>query len=249
MTIHRSVTIGVLALQGAFREHIAYFKHLIESNPDEYAVYDFDIKEVRTKEDLVLCDSLVIPGGESSSISYIAERTELLPHLYKFVSDESKSVWGTCAGLIFLSKQLINGIENQRVLGALDIEVSRNAFGRQIDSFEQSLDFSSFIPGCTDFPTVFIRAPVVTKILNQKDSLKEGVIRSNNSYQNQAPVKVLYSLKNYDGKDHELIVAVQQGHILGTSFHPELAEDYRFHKWFLDEFVIKKLQQYIDRII
>ena len=96
---------------------------------------------------------------------------------------------------------------------------------------------------------MFIRAPVVTKILNQKDSLKEGVIRSNNSYQNQAPVKVLYSLKNYDGKDHELIVAVQQGHILGTSFHPELAEDYRFHKWFLDEFVIKKLKQYIDRII
>ena len=76
--------------------------------------------------------------------------------------------FGDLCWIDFLSKQLINGIENQRVLGALDIEVSRNAFGRQINSFEQSLDFSSFIPGCTAFPTVFIRAPVVTKILNQK---------------------------------------------------------------------------------
>ncbi|CAX44502.1 SNO-family glutamine amidotransferase, putative [Candida dubliniensis CD36] len=247
MTIERSVTIGVLALQGAFREHIAYFNHVIESNPDQYSEYDIRLKEVKTKQDLEQCDSLVIPGGESSSISYIAERTELLPHLYEFVSDKSKSIWGTCAGLIFLSKQLVNGIENQQILGALDIEVSRNAFGRQIDSFEQSLDFSSFIPGCTDFPTVFIRAPVVTKILIQRECLKEEVIRSNNSYQNPAPVKVLYSLKNYDGKDHELIVAVKQGHILGTSFHPELADDYRFHKWFLDEFVIKKLKQYTGR--
>ncbi|EMG46671.1 SNO3 Probable pyridoxal 5'-phosphate synthase subunit SNO3 [Candida maltosa Xu316] len=241
MTTTKPVVVGVLALQGAFREHIAYFNHILASNPSEYSEYDFKIIEVRTKEQLDTCDSLVIPGGESSSISYIAERTNFLQSLYDFVSDESKSVWGTCAGLIFLSKHLINGIEQQKTLGALNIEVSRNAFGRQIDSFEQNLDFSSFIPGCTDFPTVFIRAPVVTKILTAKDELKEGVLKSPNSYENKAPVEVLYSLKNYDGKDNELIVAVQQGHVLGTSFHPELADDYRFHKWFLDEFVIKRL--------
>ncbi|RCK56148.1 Pyridoxal 5'-phosphate synthase subunit SNO1 [Candida viswanathii] len=241
MTTTKPVILGVLALQGAFREHIAYFKHLIDTHPTEYSAFDFHIIEVRTKEDLELCDALVIPGGESSSMSYIAERTQLLPELYKFVADESKSVWGTCAGLIFLSKHLINGIEQQKTLGALDIEVSRNAFGRQIDSFEQHLDFSSFIPGCTDFPTVFIRAPIVTKILDKKDQAKEGVLKSENTYQNKAPVELLYSLKNYDGKDNELIVAVKQGHVLGTSFHPELADDYRFHKWFLDDFVLKRV--------
>lgn len=242
MTTTKPVILGVLALQGAFREHIAYFKHLIDSNPTEYSAYDFKIIEVKTKQDLELCDSLVIPGGESSSMSYIAERTQLLPELYKFVADKSKSIWGTCAGLIFLSKHLINGIDEQKTLGALDIEVSRNAFGRQIDSFQQPLDFSKFIPDCHDFPTVFIRAPVVTKILDQKDYAKEqGVLKSENTYQNKAPVEILYSLKNYDGKDNELIVAIKQGHILGTSFHPELADDYRFHKWFLDEFVLKKV--------
>lgn len=196
MTTTKPVILGVLALQGAFREHIAYFKHLIDSNPTEYSAYDFKIIEVKTKQDLELCDSLVIPGGESSSMSYIAERTQLLPELYKFVADESKSIWGTCAGLIFLSKHLINGIDEQKTLGALDIEVSRNAFGRQIDSFQQPLDFSKFVPDCHDFPTVFIRAPVVTKILDQKDYAKEqGVLKSENTYQNKAPVGLLIPLK------------------------------------------------------
>ncbi|EGW34887.1 uncharacterized protein SPAPADRAFT_58017 [Spathaspora passalidarum NRRL Y-27907] len=246
MTTSKSVVIGVLALQGAFREHIAYFNELIQQNPNDYADYEFNIIEVKTKEDLSQCDSLVIPGGESTSISYIAERTHLLPHLYEFIADESKSVWGTCAGMIFLSRQLLNGKLNQKILGGLNVEVSRNAFGRQLNSFEQPLDFSSFIPGCTNFPTVFIRAPVVTRILSnpvhsqEEDHHKQGVIMTENPYVNNASVEVLYSLKNYDSQDHDLIVAVKQGHILGISFHPELAGDYSFHKWFIDEFVLKR---------
>ena len=98
-------------------------------------------------------------------------------------------------------------------------------------------------------PHVFIRAPVVTKILNQKDSLKRRGNKIKQLIPESSTRQSIIFIENYDGKDHELIVAVQQGHILGTSFHPELAEDYRFHKWFLDEFVIKKLKQYIDRII
>ncbi|RLV92105.1 Pyridoxal 5'-phosphate synthase subunit SNO1 [Spathaspora sp. JA1] len=254
MTTSQTVTIGVLALQGAFREHIAYFNELLKENSQEYSEYEFKIIEVKTKEDLQTCDSLVIPGGESTSISYIAERTNLLPYLYEFISDETKSIWGTCAGMIFLSRQLINGKLNQKILGGLNVEVSRNAFGRQLNSFEQPLDFSGFMPGVEKFPTVFIRAPVVTRILSptqieQEEEheilhhlhAEEGIIRSENRYINHAPIEVLYSLKNFDNHDHELIVAVKQGHILGISFHPELAGDYRFHKWFIDEFVLKRL--------
>ena len=241
MTIAKPVTLGVLALQGAFREHINYFKAVIQQNEEKYSSYSINVIAVRTKEDLDKCDSLVIPGGESSSMSYIAERTNLLPHLYDFVSNESKSIWGTCAGLIFLAREIENAVENQTCLGGLDIQVSRNAFGRQLDSFEQKLDFSGFIPGCEDFPTVFIRAPVVTKILTNGErsgSAPHKIVRSNNTYINRAPVEVLYKLHNYDGKENELIVAVRQGRILGTSFHPELSDDNRFHQWFIDEFVL-----------
>lgn len=91
MTVPKPVTLGVLALQGAFREHITYFKSVIQQSEEKYSSYSINIIAVRTKEELENCDALVIPGGESSSMSYIAERTNLLPHLYDFVSDESKS--------------------------------------------------------------------------------------------------------------------------------------------------------------
>ncbi|KAI5953350.1 SNO1 [Candida jiufengensis] len=232
MTKTKNITIGVLSLQGAFLEHELYFKKAITNNEQQYLNYSFNIIQVRTKDQLNQCDSLVIPGGESSTMSYIAERTELLPHLYNFIADESKSIWGTCAGLIFLSKDILNGVKDQKCLGGLNIQVNRNAFGRQVDSFEKKLDFSEFIEGCNDFPTIFIRAPVVTKILDGEFN------KNGNNYNNPAPVEILYKLQNYHG-DKELIVAVRQGRILGTSFHPELSDDYRFHQYFIDEFVLK----------
>ena len=239
MTTTKKKVIGVLALQGAFIEHIEYFNKAIQLNSDNYLSYTFTIIPIKTKEELQQCDALVIPGGESSSMSYIAERTNLLPHLYAFVADENKTVWGTCAGLIFLSKQIQNGLENQKCLGGLNIETNRNAFGSQLDSFVTNLDFSKFIPNCNNFPAVFIRAPVVTKIFAENDSsvLTKIPKSENNTSTNTEKVQVLYQLE-LDKND--LIVAVRQGRILGTSFHPELADDYRFHQWFIDEFVIKK---------
>lgn len=226
-----NTTVGVLALQGAFCEHIEYLRQVVSAS--EYEQHAFEIIEVRNPQDLAKCSSLVIPGGESTAISLAAERTGLLEPLEKFVHDESKAVWGTCAGLIFLLAHLRNGKPDQKVLGALDIEVTRNAFGRQLALFEQHLDFSSFIPGLTDFPAVFIRAPVVSKILSKTDLEKtDGVITARNVGTSPYPIEMLYKLD-------DLVVAVRQGRRLGTSFHPELADDYRFHKWFIDEFVLK----------
>lgn len=229
MTVEKTYTIGVLALQGAFIEHIRHFERCKDQLNE-----DLKFIEVRTEQELNKCDSLVIPGGESTSISLIAQRTGLLIPLMSYVKS-NKPIWGTCAGLIFLSKEIINGQPGQQILGGMDIQVKRNAFGRQLDSFESNLDFSSFIPGVTKFPTVFIRAPVISKILSDDSHNEEGdiIISSKNDYVNESKPEVLYKLEN------GLIVAVRQGNKLGTSFHPELSEDTRFHKWFLEEFVIK----------
>lgn len=237
MTISNQLVVGVLALQGAFKEHIELFNKASKNYQQE-----FSFIEVRTKDQLVKCDALVVPGGESTSMSLIAERTEMLEPLVNYISS-NKPIWGTCAGLIFLAKQIVNGRPGQKILGALDIQVKRNAFGRQLDSFEQNLDFSSFISDVLDFPTIFIRAPVVSKVLetNYNNELitingiiDEGdVIFSTNKHINNHPVEILHKLEN------GLIVAVKQGKVLGTSFHPELSDDPRFHKWFIDEFVLK----------
>ncbi|CAH6718692.1 probable pyridoxal 5'-phosphate synthase subunit Sno3p [[Candida] jaroonii] len=229
MTIEKTLVVGVLALQGAFIEHINHFKQCqVES-------YAFSFVEVRTEEELNKCHALVIPGGESTAISLISQRTGLLKPLMDFVKS-NKPIWGTCAGLIFLSKQIINGKPGQQILGGMDIQVERNAFGRQLDSFQQNLDFSSFIPELTDFPTVFIRAPVISKILNDEQQSDDAdVIYSKNDYVNDRPVEVLHKL------DNGFIVAVRQGNKLGTSFHPELSENHKFHQWFLQDFVVNSI--------
>lgn len=207
--------IGVLALQGAFLEHANHLKKCLAAN--DYGV-GIDVRIIKTPEELAKCDALIIPGGESTSMSLIAQRTGLYPHLYKFVHNPEKVIWGTCAGLIFLSAQLENENALVKTLGVLKVDVRRNAFGRQAQSFTKECDFSKFIPGCTDFPATFIRAPVVEEILDP------------------IAVKSLYELP-MNGKN--VVVAAQQDHnILVTSFHPELAEnDIRFHDWFIRQFV------------
>lgn len=234
MTISRKITVGVLALQGAFIEHI---KHFEGATKNGYSDCEFEFIEVRTEEQLDRCHGLVIPGGESTAISLIAQRTNLLTLLMHYVRSE-KPIWGTCAGLIFLSTQVENGKPGQQLLGGMSIQVKRNAFGRQLQSFQADLDFSSFISLVTDFPTIFIRAPVITSVLsdaNGPKNVSDDIIHSKNDYENKAPVEILHQL------DDGLIVAVRQGTKLGTSFHPELSSDYRFHKWFIDEFVVKAL--------
>lgn len=184
------MNIGVLALQGAFIEHEIILRQL-----------GADTRQVRLPEHLDGLDALVIPGGESTTIGKLATTYGLLDLLRDFAL--RKPVWGTCAGMIFLAKDI--GIDRQPVLGVMDIAVRRNAFGRQVDSFEVNLDIA-VLPGGA-FHAVFIRAPVIAAV-------GEGV-------------DVLAQL------DDGTIVAARQGHWLVTAFHPELTGDSRLHQYFM----------------
>jgi 5'-phosphate synthase pdxT subunit len=186
--------IGILALQGAFREHEKMLRQL-----------GVEAVEVRLPDDLEGLDGLIIPGGESTTIGKLAVEYGLVQPLRQFAA--AKPVWGTCAGMIFMAKDI--GRE-QPLLGMMDIKVERNAFGRQIDSFETSLDVSRLNGSDRRFPAVFIRAP---KIVAAEE--EDGV-------------EVLARLE--DGT----AVAAQQGHWLVTAFHPELSADPRFHRYFVE---------------
>ena len=186
--------IGVLALQGDFAEHIAMLKRL-----------NIETEEVRLPEQLKGLDGLIIPGGESTTIGKLAVAYNLMDPLKEF--GQRHAIWGTCAGAIFLSKDVSR---DQPLLGLMDIKVERNAFGRQVDSFEEDLDVPELKQATNsneDYHAVFIRAPIIESV--------------------SGDAKVLASVP--DGR----IVAAQQGHLLATSFHPELTNDTRFHEYFL----------------
>jgi 5'-phosphate synthase pdxT subunit len=186
--------VGVLALQGDFREHLAVLRSL-----------GADAVPVRREEDLQSVAGLVIPGGESSVMDKLS-RLFGLAEPVKAAIASGMPVYGTCAGLIMLSDTILDGIVGQESLGGLDVCVRRNAFGSQTSSFEVDLD----IPAVGDVPmhAVFIRAPVVERVGDD--------------------VTVVSALE--DGR----VVAVEQGNLLGTSFHPEMTGDTRFHEYFLD---------------
>jgi len=177
--------IGVLALQGDFAEHVDIFQRL-----------GIDAREVRHPQELSGLDGLVIPGGESTTIARLISEFDLLEPLRERAQN-GFPVWGTCAGMIVLA---------QRASDALAIAVRRNAFGRQVDSFEADLAVPAL--GQQAFHAVFIRAPIVEEV-------SDGV-------------EVLAKLEN--GK----AVAVRQANALATAFHPELTEDDRFHRYFID---------------
>lgn len=186
--------IGVLALQGDFAEHISMLKKL-----------GVETAEVRLPKHLDGLDGLIIPGGESTTIGKLAVAYDLLDPLKEF--GKTRAIWGTCAGAIFLSKDIGR---DQPLLGLMDIKVQRNAFGRQVDSFETDLEIDELYKATgTEHPyhAVFIRAPIIETVGEK--------------------VKVLSALE--DGR----IVAAQEGHLLATSFHPELTEDTRFHEYFI----------------
>ncbi len=183
--------IGVLAIQGDFAEHI-----------DMLAELGVEAREIRLPEQLVSLDGLIIPGGESTTLSRLMSIYGLREPI-KQMADEGRAVWGTCAGMIMLAKEITE--QDPIPLSIMDIGVQRNAFGRQVDSFEQTLKVRSL--DCGFFHGIFIRAP--------------GIIRVGDG------VTVLASLE--DGRP----VAVRQGNLLATAFHPELAKDTRFHRYFL----------------
>ena len=184
------MNVGVLALQGAFVEHEKILRRL-----------GVRPRQVRLPEDLNDLHGLIIPGGESTTIGKLAVDYGLVEPLRQFA--RSTPTWGTCAGMIFLAKDI--GMDRQPILGVMDITVNRNAFGRQLDSFEADLTVQGLAGG--PFHAVFIRAPIVT--------------------QTGANVEILAAL------DDGTIVAVQQGHLLATAFHPELTGDERLHEYFL----------------
>ncbi|MFN2144674.1 MAG: pyridoxal 5'-phosphate synthase glutaminase subunit PdxT [Anaerolineales bacterium] len=189
--------VGVLALQGDFTEHITVLRRL-----------GVEPRQVRLPADLEGLDGLIIPGGESTTIGKLARDFNLIEPLKAFGAE--KPIWGTCAGAIFLSKDATRAKQGQPLLGLMDITIQRNAFGRQVDSFEVGLDVPALAdldPDNPPFEAVFIRAPLIESV--------------------DAPdVEVL-------ARVDEAIVAARQGHLLATSFHPELNEDDRFHQYFL----------------
>jgi 5'-phosphate synthase pdxT subunit len=184
--------IGVLALQGDFREHRAALKKLGIEN-----------REVKANADLVGLDGLIIPGGESTTMGKLMVDYDMIEPLQNF--GNRHAMWGTCAGAILLSK---NSGRQQPLLGLMDCDTTRNAFGRQVDSFEIEITVPFLEPVKPDYHLTFIRGPIFSRICGN--------------------AKALLNLP--DGK----VVAVQDGHLLGTSFHPELTGDLRFHHYFVE---------------
>jgi 5'-phosphate synthase pdxT subunit len=185
--------IGVLALQGAFVEHEKILTQI-----------GVEVIEVRLPEHLGGLDGLIIPGGESTTIGKVARQWGLLEPLRAFARS-GRPLWGTCAGMIFIAKDVVDSKPDQPLLALMDVTVRRNAFGRQVDSFEADLEVAAL--GEEPFHAVFIRAPFIERV-------EEGV-------------EVLSRL------DDGTIVAVRQGNLLATAFHPELTDDDRFHRYFL----------------
>ncbi|KAK3712298.1 Senecionine N-oxygenase [Vermiconidia calcicola] len=262
MTSNSTITIGVLALQGAFAEHIKLLQHaateLLCNSNDRAAVPSpgFEFIEVRNPGHLHQCHALIIPGGESTSISLIASRTGLLEPLRDFVKVQRRPVWGTCAGLILLAEEANRSKDTgQDLIGGLDVRVQRNYFGRQVESFEAELElpFLGGEGGTGAFHSVFIRAPVVEKILPSTSTVQEpegsvdGTVTAPPRKGTSAEVKILgrlpgraRALKDRTTTAAELgedgdIVAVKQGNVFGTAFHPELTGDARIHAWWLGE--------------
>ncbi|RMZ15887.1 hypothetical protein D0862_01458 [Hortaea werneckii] len=283
------LTIGVLALQGAFIEHIKLLElaatDVLQQHEQQHQPITFSFIEVRNPAALATCDALIIPGGESTSISLIAERTALLEPLRDFVKLARKPVWGTCAGLILLAEEANRSkATGQQLIGGLDVRVQRNFFGRQVESFEAELALPTILggAGAERFHTVFIRAPVVEKVLDSSSSLgSEGntsvsstvptdplvaeadgdtpitstqppataVVSAPAKQATKAKVEVLGRLPGrakaiqdqttsaQDLGEEGDIVAVRQGNVFGTAFHPELTGDARIHGWWLGEVV------------
>ncbi|KAF9997203.1 hypothetical protein BGZ79_009082 [Entomortierella chlamydospora] len=205
----QQLRIGVLALQGAFAEHIILLNTLPQVS---------EAVPIRNAQELSNVDALVIPGGESTTMALIAERSGFWPSLQEFV--KTRPTWGTCAGMILLSEKVTSGGTTnfeQKLLGGLGISIKRNAFGTQKESFEAGLHVEGLENAEKLFPGVFIRAPVLDEILLPDE------------------VQVVAKLEQDYGKTPKgTIVAVKRGHLFGTAFHPELTRDARIHQFFVD---------------
>jgi len=191
-------TVGVLALQGDVAEHQLCLQQV-----------GVDTLSVRTPEELAAVDALVVPGGESTTISLLAQRLGMLDPLRQARID-GMPMFGSCAGLIMLADRVLDGRADQRTIGGIDMTVRRNAFGRQVDSFETDLQVAALGP--EPLRAVFIRAPWVESV--------------------GPAVEILATIVDREGGEHP--VAVRSGVLVATSFHPELTDDLRIHELFAD---------------
>jgi 5'-phosphate synthase pdxT subunit len=201
----RDPVVGVLALQGDVREHLRAL-----------AECDVVARPVRRPDELDSVDALIVPGGESTTMSKLAVEFAMLEPLRKRVA-EGMPAYGSCAGMIMLATEVLDGRPDQYTLGGIDMAVRRNAFGRQVESFEASVELDGIAGG--PFRAVFIRAPWVERV-------GDGV-------------QVLASVEGRPalvegGPGAGRIVAVRQQHLLATAFHPELTGDLRVHRYFVE---------------
>ncbi|KAE8454268.1 hypothetical protein EG329_005193 [Mollisiaceae sp. DMI_Dod_QoI] len=267
------VTVGVLALQGAFNEHIQLLRRAAQIlSAKDIVERNWTFKEVRTESELKSCDALILPGGESTAISLVAQRSNMLEPLRDFVKVTRKPTWGTCAGLILLAESANRTKKGgQELIGGLDVRVNRNHFGRQIESFEADLDLpflrdaddQDFDTTQSPFRAIFIRAPIVERLLPNVAGEQEGEAKVDDTViapSRQVDPNVAKgidiggveimgvlpgraaALKNDETKgklDTEAgdIIAVRQANVFGTSFHPELTGDPRIHVWWLEQVI------------
>ncbi len=194
----KPISIGVIGIQGAVSEHVAMMKQACDDASIHATVF-----AVKDKERLKDLQGIIVPGGESTTISGFLQSHELADEIRQRVVDGSSAIMGTCAGCVLLAKTIVDNVTKVIPLGLLDIEVKRNAYGRQRESFEQNVVINGWKK---PFPAVFIRAPVISKT--------------------SGSCRILAQL---DSKS----IMVEQGNILALSFHPELTGDLRIHQYFL----------------
>jgi 5'-phosphate synthase pdxT subunit len=194
-----TLTLGVLAVQGDFAEHAAHLRRAAKQTRHE-----IQVREVRTPTDVEGLDGLIVPGGESTTIGKLLVAYGLQTPIRE-AAQHGMPLWGTCAGMILLARDIL-GTQPDGRIGLMDLTVQRNAFGRQIDSFETNLEFAGI-----DHPVhaVFIRAPLVERVGPEAEALAT------------LP----------DGR----VVAARQGNLLATAFHPELTPDVSLHAWFIEQ--------------
>jgi 5'-phosphate synthase pdxT subunit len=219
--------IGVFALQGDVREHLRMLQEAgAEARP------------VRRPSELAAVDALVLPGGESTTMVKLAQTFDLFGPLQQRVAAGMPTL-GTCAGMILLADSIEGGIEGQQTLGGLDVVVRRNAFGRQVDSFEADVSFAGF-----DQPlhAVFIRAPEVEKVGDEVEVLATvrrgdavgSLSRTDGAEDSTDPPEPQEPSAGLAGPPAGRIVAVRQGAVMATSFHPEITSDDRVHRYFVE---------------
>uniref|UniRef100_A0A0C9RQE4 glutaminase n=1 Tax=Wollemia nobilis TaxID=56998 RepID=A0A0C9RQE4_9CONI len=215
------MSVGVLALQGSFHEHLAALGKL--------GVKGVLVRKPQQLEGLL---GLIIPGGESTTIARLAEYHNFIQALQEF-SNKGKAIWGTCAGLIFLANRTVGQKKGgQEFIGGLDCTVHRNFFGSQLNSFETEITVPELVAkegGPEKFRAIFIRAPAIVEVGPSVEILADYTVPTNESTNVFSAAE--NEVKSQSGK--KVIIAVKQGNLLGTAFHPELTSDTRWHSYFL----------------